>query len=231
MSALPPGQRLLRGRWGWLDVLIVGPVLAVSIWYYVGYPLGTWLVLHNQPIKAALLRGSIPAMILSGAEVRTSGLSLWLALLAPLPITWCTDPCYFFGGRRYGRALIEFLGRSDPRWPRRMARGERIFARWAGWAVFLAPVIWLPSGLFYFLAGETRRMPFWEFILLDGAGELAFIAEIVALGYFIGKPAESFVNALSNYSLPIILGTVVLIVVVSALGSRRRAGMRPGPSA
>jgi hypothetical protein len=88
----------MAGRWGWLDVLIVGPLVASSIYYYVGIPLGTWLILHNQPVKAALLRGSTASMILTGAAVRTSGLSIWVALLAPLPITMCTDPCFFYGG-------------------------------------------------------------------------------------------------------------------------------------
>ena len=226
---LHPGERLLRGRWSWLDVLIVGPILASSIYYYVGLPLGTWLILHNQPVKAALLRGSTASMILTGAAVRTSGLSIWVALLAPLPITMCIDPCFFYGGRRYGRVLIDYLGRNDPRWSRRLARGERIFARFAGWAVFLAPVIWLPNAVFYFLAGETRRMPFWQFILLDAAGELAFIAEIEALGYFIGKPAEDVATTLSRYSLPIVVGMVVLMVVFSAVGGARRARVSGGP--
>ena len=225
-SAAPVDRRLVRGRWGWQDVVIVGPLLASSVYYYAGLPLGTWLILNNHPIRAALLRGSTASMILSGAAVRTSGVSLWVALLAPLPITMCTDPCFFYGGRRYGRGLIDYLGRSDPRWERRVARGERIFTRFAGWAVFLAPVIWLPNSIFYFLAGETRRMPFWRFILLDAAGELAFIAEIEALGYFIGKPAEDVAQALSGYSLWIVLGTVALVIVLSALGGARRA--RPG---
>jgi hypothetical protein len=29
--ALHPGERLLQGRWGWLDVAIVGPMLAKSV--------------------------------------------------------------------------------------------------------------------------------------------------------------------------------------------------------
>lgn len=217
---LTPGERLLGGKWGWLDFVIVGPVAASTVWYYVGTPLSTWLILHNRAVQAALLRGAVAAMILSGAEVRTGNVGLWAALLAPLPITWCTDPCYYLAGRRYGRVLIDFLCRTDPRWTRRVARGERIFARLSGWAVFLSPSFWLPGGVFYFLAGETR-MPFWRFIILDGLGEMTFIAEIVAIGYFIGKPAETFVNSLSAYSLWIILGTVVLLVVISALGGRR----------
>ena len=229
MTSRHPGERLLQGHWGWLDVLIVGPVLLGSIYYYVGIPLGQWLILHNHPIRAALLRGSMTAMILSGAAVRTSGVSIWVALLAPLPATMVTDPCFFYGGRRYGRVLIDFLGRNDPRWTKRVARGERVFARFAGWAVFLAPVIWLPNSVFYFLAGETHRMPFWRFILLDTAGELTFIAEIVALGYFIGKPAENFVTTLSPYSLWIVLGTVVLIVVLSTVGNARRGRTGSGP--
>ena len=57
--------------------------MASSIYYYAGLPLGTWLILHNQPVRAALLRGSTASMILTGAAVRTSGLSIWVALLAP----------------------------------------------------------------------------------------------------------------------------------------------------
>jgi membrane protein DedA with SNARE-associated domain len=220
---LAPGQRLLSGRWGWLDVLIIGPILAQSVWYYAGIPLGQWLILHNHPIRAALLRGSTLAMVLSGAAVRTGGINLWVALLAPLPMTMATDPCVFFGGRRYGRALIDYLSRSDPRWARRMARGERIYGRFAGWAVFLAPVIWLPNAVFYFLAGETG-MRFPRFILLDSAGELLFIAEMVALGYFIGRPAEDVVNALSRYSWWIIGGTLALAVALSTMNRLRRPG-------
>jgi len=228
-TASRPGAGIFPGRRGWMDVLILGPILASSVYYYVGSPLGTWRILHNQPVRAAVLRGSLASMILSGAAVRTQGLSLWVALLAPLPITMVTDPCYFYGGRRYGRALLDYLGRSDPRWSRRLARGERLYTRFAGWAVYLAPVIWLPNSVFYFLAGETRRMRFWQFILLDAAGEISFIAEIVALGYFIGKPAESVVTALSPYSIWILLGTVALMVVLSMVGSLRgaRSGSPP----
>jgi membrane protein DedA with SNARE-associated domain len=81
----------------------------------------------------------------------------------------------------------------------------------------------LPNAVFYFLAGETRRMPFWQFILLDAAGELAFIAEIEALGYFIGKPAEDVAKSLSAYSLPIVIGMVVLVVLVSVVTGARQA--------
>ncbi|HYA00530.1 MAG TPA: VTT domain-containing protein [Candidatus Binatia bacterium] len=216
------GERLLRGHWSWLDFLIVGPILAQSVYYYVGVPLGQWLILHDLAVQAALLRGSTVSMILCGAAVRTGTLSPWVALLAPLPCTMLTDPCFFYAGRRYGRVLIDYLGQSDPRWKRRVTRGERIFSRFAGWAVFLAPVIWLPNAVFYFLAGETR-MRFSRFILLDLAGELCYIAEIEALGYFIGKPAQAFANSLSGYSLWIILGTIAVAVLLSARGAARRA--------
>jgi membrane protein DedA with SNARE-associated domain len=154
--------------------------------------------------------------------VHTSGISIWIALFAALPYTMVTDPCFYCGGRRYGRVLIDYFCRTDPRWTRRMARGERIFARYAGWAVFLAPVIWLPNEVFYFLAGETR-MRFGRFIVLDAAGQIAFIAEIVGLGYFIGQPAENLAAALSRYTLWIVAGTVVLIVAGSVVGGLRRA--------
>ena len=95
-----------------------------SIGDYAGLPLGTWLILHNQPVRAALLRGSTASMILTGAAVRTSGLGIWVALLAPLLITMCTDPCFFYGGRRYGRALIQFLDAAARAGTGGMARGS-----------------------------------------------------------------------------------------------------------
>jgi membrane protein DedA with SNARE-associated domain len=220
-----PFQALRRRRWGWLDLLIVGPLAASALYYYVGLPLGQWLILHGQAITAELVRGSLASMILSGAQVRTGGAALWAALLAPLPVTMVTDPCCFYAGRRYGRALTDRLGRTDPRWRRRLARGERIYARFAGWAVLLAPVIWLPNAVFYFLAGETR-MRFTTFILLDLTGQLLFIAEIVALGYFIGKPAEDLASSLSQYSLWIVLGTVAGAVALSTLNAMRQQRAR-----
>lgn len=227
-APLRPGQRLFQGGWGLLDVLIVGPLIASSVYYYVGLPLGQWLILHNQAITAELVRGTVLSMILAGSEVRTGGVSPLIALLAPLPITMLTDPCCFYAGRRYGRVFIDYIGRNDPRWIRRVAQGERIYARFAGWAVFLAPVIWLPNAVFYFLAGETG-MHFPKFILLDAAGELLFIVEIVALGYFIGKPAQQLATALSGYSLWIVLGTLALVVAlgfVNGLRQQRRRGGR-----
>jgi membrane protein DedA with SNARE-associated domain len=217
-----PGRRLVEGRWGWRDALIVGPIIASSIYYYVGLPLGTALVLRSQAVTAALVRGSVPSMILCGAMVRTGGLTPWVALLAPFPITACTDPCWYFGGRRHGRVLLDRAGGGNPRWTRSVARAERIYARFSGWAVFLAPVLWLPSAVFYFLAGETGMRP-RHFFPLDWAGDLAFIVELEALGYFIGRPAEVAVTDLSGYTLWIVLGTVVLVVVAAALGAARRS--------
>jgi membrane protein DedA with SNARE-associated domain len=73
-------------------------------------------------------------------------------------------------------------------------------------------------------------MRFWRFILLDAAGELAYIAEIEALGYFIGKPAEDVAKSLSNYSLPIVIGMVVLVVLVSVVTGARQARTGSGPA-
>jgi membrane protein DedA with SNARE-associated domain len=224
-----PQQRLFQGGWGLLDVLIVGPLIASSIYYYVGLPLGQWLILHNQAITAELVRGSLLSMILAGSEARTGGVSPWMALLAPLPITMITDPCCFYAGRRYGRVFIDYIGRNDPRWIRRVAQGERIYARFAGWAVFLAPVIWLPNAVFYFLAGETG-MRFPKFILLDTAGEFLYIVEIVALGYFIGKPAQQLASTLSGYSLWIVLGTLALVVTLGSVNGMRQQRRRGGRS-
>jgi len=210
-------------KWGLIDFLVVGPIMARIVYGLVGVPLGQALTLNRHPLRAALLRGSLSAMVLTGAGVRSGQIWIVAALLAPLPYLMFVDPCLYYGGHRYGRALINYLGQSDPRWKKRLARGERAFARYSSLAVFLAQPIWLlPADVIYFLAGETG-MKFRKFIVLDFLGTVVWVAQVVALGYFIGKPAEDLAAGLSKYTWLIIGGEILVILAISLPSSIRRA--------
>ena len=214
-------------RVGWKDVLCVAPIIGNSIYYYAGLPL-TALLLGRNPLLLSALRGSLVSMVSSGAFARVGRAPLGLALIAPVPISMFTDPFYFWAGRRYGRKLLAYLERNDPRWRKRVARGERFFQRFGVWAIVLAPFLPVPSPFFYLAAGEAG-MPFLVFILADLLGTLMYIGLFVALGWVVGQPAVTAAQAVSNYALWVIVGTIVLVVAWSMwsswrLGSREESG-------
>jgi len=206
-------------RIGWRDVLCIGPIVANSIYYYAGLPLSA-LLLGRNPILLEALRGSLVSMVTSGAFARVGRAPLALALIAPVPISMFTDPFYYWAGRRYGRRLLEYLERNDPRWRRRVARGERFFRRFGIWAIVLAPFLPVPSPFFYLAAGEAG-MPFLVFILADLVGTLMYIGLFVALGWVVGQPAVTAAQAVSNYALWVIIGSIVLVIAWSTWSAWR----------
>jgi membrane-associated protein len=210
---------------GWKDVACLGPLIANSISYYVGLPLQALLIGRN-PVLLSALRGSIPSMVAAGGFARVGRASLPLAIIAPIPISMITDPFYYWAGRRYGSRLLTYLEANDPRWRRRVARGERFFRRFGVWAIVLAPILPVPSPLFYLAAGESG-MNFWLFLGADLAGTLIYIGGIVAAGWLVGQPAVTAAQAVSNYALWIIIGMVVLIVLWSFYGAMRSQRQLP----
>ena len=214
-----PDSGSVRSRVGWKDIACVGPIVANSIYYWVGVPLQA-LLIGRHPLLLSALRGSIPSMVATGAFARVGRVSIVLALIAPVPISMITDPFYFWAGRRYGRRMLTYLEHNDPRWRKRVARGERFFQRFGVWAVVLAPVLPVPSPLFYLAAGEAG-MPFIVFLLADLAGTLMYIAAIVFAGFAVGQPAVTAAQAISDYAIWVIIGIVVLTVVYSFWTSAR----------
>jgi membrane-associated protein len=201
--------RRQRPQIGIKDVLCVGPIILNSIYYYAGIPL-TPLLLGRNPLLLSALRGTIASMVTAGAFARVGRVPLVLALVAPIPISMMTDPFFFWAGKRYGHGLINYLSESDPRWRRRAARGERFVKKYGVWTVVLAPILPVPSPLFYMAAGEAG-MPFLLFIMADLVGTLVYIGLIVGAGWIIGQPAVAVAQTISNYALWVIVAMVVLI--------------------
>jgi membrane protein DedA with SNARE-associated domain len=216
-----PSPSLMAGA-GLLDFLCLGPILAKSIYYYAGIPLGTALQ-FTRPLLAELVRGSTISLIIAGAFASGGRLPLWAVLLAPIPYTMLTDPFYYWAGWRYGRPLVGYLEKHDRRWHRRARRAERFFARWGLWAILFAYYLPVPNDLLYFGAGDAR-IPLWRFLAVDLVGTATYISLWVALGFIIGKPAENVADAVGQYSGRITIALVVVIVAFSVLSAWRRTG-------
>jgi membrane protein DedA with SNARE-associated domain len=216
-------QQLLQNL-GARDLLCLGPILAKSVYYYAGIPLGTALQ-FTKPLYAELLRGSTISLIIAGAFASGGRLPLWAVLLAPIPYTMLTDPFYYWAGRRYGRPLVAYLEIHDRRWHRRARRAESFFARWGLWTILFAYFLPVPNDLLYFGAGDAR-ISLWRFLSVDLAGTLLFVGLWVSLGYIIGKPAENVADAVGQYSGRITIALVVVIVAFSTLSAWRGARRR-----
>ena len=217
-------QESTRRRARWKDVLIIAPIVVNTIYYYAGLPLNAFLI-GTRPVLLEFVRGSTVSMIAAGGFARVGKAALPATLLAPVLISMWTDPCYFYAGRRYGRRIIEYYERNDPRWRKRIARGERAFRRFGLWTVVFAPFLPVPSALFYLAAGEAG-MPFLLFLLADFAGTMLYIAMFVAVGWFAGQHAVDVAQTITHYAWWVLGATIVLVIVYSiwsSWSSTRRA--------
>ena len=218
-AATEPDAGAPRRRSGWRDVLIVAPIVVNTIYYYAGLPLNAFL-LGTHPVLLEFVRGSTVSMIAAGGFARVGKALLPATVFAPVLISMWTDPCYFYAGRRYGRRIIEYYERNDPRWRKRIARGEAIFRRFGLWTVVFAPFLPVPSALFYLAAGEAG-MPFLLFILADLVGTLLYISMFVAIGWFAGQHAVDVAQTITHYAWWILGGTILLVIVWSIWSSWR----------
>ena len=226
-SDLPeqPVAPVTGGRPTWKDVLIIGPIVINTIYYYAGLPLNA-LFIGTRPVFLEFIRGSTVSMIAAGGFARVGRAFLPAAIVAPVLISIWTDPCYFFAGRRYGRRILEYYERNDPRWRKRIARGERFFRRFGLWTVVFAPFLPVPSALFYLAAGEAG-VPFLAFIVADLTGTLLYIAMFVAVGWFVGQHAVDVAQTISHYALWSIVATLALVIVWSVWSSWRAPKEKP----
>jgi membrane protein DedA with SNARE-associated domain len=219
--AVAPGEEAKqpRARIGWKDVLCVGPLVVNFIYAYAGIPLDS-LLIGKQPVLLSAVRGAVRALIVEGAFVRAGKVPLVVALLAPLPISVFFDPFWFWVGRRYGRRLLNYMAGADPRWRKRIARGERFFKRFGFWTILAAPVLPV-GGLVLVVAAGEAGMPFLLFLLADVIGNLLYISLYVSIGWVIGQPAIQLAHLISQYAWLVIGGTFALVIAWSVWSSFR----------
>jgi membrane protein DedA with SNARE-associated domain len=209
------------------DVACIGPILGHNLWLLFSLPLGPSL-LGPHPLLLSFLRGSVPAMITTGAVAHDRGdFPLILALLAPLFINGFSDPFYYWAGMRYGRRILDNLAQSGRMRRRQIAWAERLFSRWGAPMIFLAYYIpFLPQPLLLLFAGETK-MSIRRVAIADGLGLLSFVTLYVLLGWYINKPAINVANTISHYGLYLTIALIVVVFVISFRSAMRAQQEQP----
>jgi len=124
--------------------------------------------------------------------------------------------CGYAIGRRWGRRLMERPGPHQARRIKVEQRGERLYARWGGLAVFFTPGI---------VSGTARMSPY-RFAFWNLLASFAWTASVVASTYGVSKLVTGQFSWHELVSLIAGLG-VAALVIYFVVRRRRHTARRP----
>jgi membrane-associated protein len=129
--------------------------------------------------------------------------------------------CGYAIGRRWGRRLMERPGRHQARRIMVEQRGERLYARWGGLAVFFTPGI---------VSGTARMSPY-RFAFWNLLASFAWTASVVASTYGVSKIVTGESTWQDIVSLIAGLGVAALVIHFILRRRRRTIHRRRPPAA
>ena len=200
-------------------------VFGVLVLCGFGLPMPEDVVLVTGGVLAWL--GSDLETATFGGMVRDHGLQLMVA--AGLGGILVGDSVIFWAGRKLGVHVAEIPPLRRFITPARLARAEALLRRRGNIVVMIArflPGLRAPT---YFTVGHSK-LPYWEFLLFDGAAALVSAPLWVCLGFYFGSDlgeAARHAGRFGNYIL------AAALVVVAGLGIRwwlKRKGDAPTPA-
>jgi membrane protein DedA with SNARE-associated domain len=127
----------------------------------------------------------------------------------------CGDLIIFLAGRRYGVRVADFRPLRRIVSPEKLEKVEKLMRRRGDLMVVIAryvPGLRAPT---YFTAGHAR-MPFLEFIALDGLAALVSAPVWVCLGFYFGSDLEAAAHEAKKFGHFILLGVGVVILFLAA---------------
>jgi membrane protein DedA with SNARE-associated domain len=176
-------------------VLVTGGVLA-----WIASPL------ENMTVRAMLGDRAFLAMVGTGLVGIVAG-----------------DSVIYWAGRRLGARVADIWPLRRIVTPEKLERVEKLMRRRGNIVVVVArylPGLRAPT---YFTAGHSR-LPFWEFVLFDGAAALVSAPLWVCIGFYFGDDIERAAREASRFGHYLLAAA---LVVVAGFGfrwlQRRRA--------
>ena len=162
-------------------------------------------------IPAAAIEGPI-LMMLCGLWAR-------LGIIDFLPAYLCLnlgdlvgDTFWYWLGAEYGHGFIRRFGRFVSITEEHVASVQKIFHRYKIWILLISKVT---AGFGFALAtiftAGMSRIPYWQFILLNAAGQMVWTGILMGVGYSLGNVYLSVNNIYGKIT------TVALILFVMVL--------------
>ena len=185
-----------------------------------------------MPEDVVLVTGGVLAWLASDLEsVSVAGLlhdrGLFMMILVGLSGILAGDTVIFLAGRRFGHRVADFRPLRRIITPKKLELVEKKVRTRGNIVVMFArfvPGLRAPT---FFTVGHAR-MPFWEFLLFDGAAALVSAPLWVCVGFWFGSDLEEAARVAGRFSHYILLAVAV---VLAALGARWLQARRAGTAA
>ncbi len=134
------------------------------------------------------------------------------------------DSVIFWAGRRFGHRVADFPPLRRIITPEKLELVEKKVRHRGNVVVMFArflPGLRAPT---YFTVGHSR-LPYWKFLLYDGAAALVSAPLWVCLGFWFGSDLEEAARVASQFSHYILLGVAVVLAALALrwLQARRSA--------
>jgi membrane protein DedA with SNARE-associated domain len=152
-------------------------------------------------------------LLAAGALVAQGKLNLAIVAIC----AWCG----IIGGDCVLYHIGKFFGYEVPRLPvighhvtvERMRKVEKLFEKWGIWVVAVGRMFAGIRGAMVVVAGATR-FTFWKFLIADGLAAIVSGGLFVYLGYAFGRHIVEIVEVGKHYSLVVVLGITVIVLLV-----------------
>ncbi len=184
-----------------------------------------------MPEDVVLVTGGVLAWLSSDIEVVTiGGMLADRGLLAMVVVgllgILAGDSVIFLAGRRFGHRLADFRPLRRVVTPGKLQLVERKIRTRGNVVVLFArfvPGLRAPT---FFTVGHAR-MPFWEFLLFDGAAALISAPLWVGIGFWFGSDLEAAAHAAGRFGHYILLGVGVVLAALWLRWLQARRASQP----
>jgi membrane protein DedA with SNARE-associated domain len=187
-----------------------------------------------MPEDVILVTGGVLAWLASDLEAATLGgmlrdPGLLAMVLVGLAGILAGDSVIYCAGRRLGARVADFPPLRRMITPEKLEQVEKKIRRSGNVVVMVArflPGLRAPT---FFTVGHAR-MPYWEFLLFDGAAALISAPLWVCIGFYFGSDIEQAARAAKHFSHYLLLGVAVVIAALLIRhfqGKRAAAGAAP----
>jgi membrane protein DedA with SNARE-associated domain len=141
------------------------------------------------------------------------------------------DSIIFLAGRKLGHRVAEFGPLRRIVTPQKLTEAEKLLRRRGNLVVVVArflPGLRAPT---YFTVGHAK-LPYWEFLLFDGAAALVSAPLWVCLGFYFGSNIAEALRTAGRFSNYILAGVLAVVAaLVFRWWRRRRAAAAAGDGA
>ena len=199
-------------------VLVLAPILIISVVATIARGFRPTLI-ANYPLLLLAIEPATTHMVL--VQERIAPVAFYAVVIVRRLIL---DPIYFYLGRWYGNTALQWLMRQAPGMGELVASIEKHFPRFG----FLIVAIY-PQPLVFVIAGASR-MRFWVFMLFDALNTVVIVYLVRSLGKAVETPVGGVNNFISQYSIPLTILSIVLVLFFLFQGRRNGKSAVPNIS-